>query len=336
MRIFLKVLKWIGISLGSLLLLIVLTGLGFRLLGPGPQGPTGELIEVDGVQMHINRTGEKSERPTLVVEAGGGMAGDYYHWLSEGLKDSIRVVRYDRAGLGYSDYSGASRDAETVARELHALLEAAGEAPPYILAGHSLGGPYIRVFTQLYPEEVAGLIFLDSSHPEQVERMELTRKDSHKYRKAITLLSVQAILGDLGLLALFESITGPILAGDGLPEEVNQRALDYCREGGKYVRGYIDEIKSFYTILQQAGETKDFGTLPIRVFTADAINREAYKARGLNPDERHAKWVKMHEEIAAMSSDSKHLFIDANHGTIVSKKENAVIICREILELIKG
>lgn len=333
MKVFFKVLKWTGITIGSLLLLLVVAGLGFRLLGPGPKGPTGELIDINGVQMHINCSGEKNELPTVVVEAGGGMTGDFYYWLSEGLKDSLRVVRYDRAGLGYSDYSGASRDAETVARELHALLEAAGEQPPYILAGHSLGGPYIRVFAQLYPKEVTGLIFLDSSHPEQVERMDLTRRDSKKHKRAITLLSAQAVLCDLGLLSLFERINGPILAGDGLPEEINQHALDYLRNG-KYVRGYVDEIKSFHDILDQAGETRNFGTLPIRVFTADAIKRDPAKAPSADADERQATWIQMHQELAQLSTDNKHIFVDANHGTLVSKKENADIICREILQLV--
>jgi len=72
------------------------------------------------------------------------MATEYYHWLSEGLKDSMRVIRYDRTGIGYSEASNTPRTPETIAHELHQLLEEAGESPPYIMAGHSLGGPYIR------------------------------------------------------------------------------------------------------------------------------------------------------------------------------------------------
>ena len=88
--------KLVGIGL----LLLLLTGLSFRLFGPAPHGPTGKLVAVNGVQMHIVGSGNKDQCPTLVVEGGNGMATEFYHWLDGGLRNQMRVVRYDRAGLG--------------------------------------------------------------------------------------------------------------------------------------------------------------------------------------------------------------------------------------------
>lgn len=133
MRIIWKIFKWIGISIGSLLLLIILTGLCLRLFSSKPQ-PPGELVDIGGFKLHINSTGAKNNKPTLVIEAGAGGHSEYYYWLSEGLKDSLRVVRYDRAGIGYSELSDGPRDPETIARELHTLLKEVGESPPYIMA----------------------------------------------------------------------------------------------------------------------------------------------------------------------------------------------------------
>lgn len=319
MKVFLKILKRIGMFIGSLLILIILAGLCFRLFGPKPQKPPGKLVDVGGFKLHINSSGEKSSKPTLVIEGGAGVASEYYHWLNEGLKDSMRVVRYDRAGLGYSEVSNTPRNPVTIVRELHTLLEKSGESPPYILAGHSFGGPYIRVFTELYPSEVVGLIFLDSSHPEQVKRSNLTQRSSNKFKLVLGVLTVQAVLGDMGILTLYESFMGPILSAEGLPDEINNRTKDFFI-GGKYVRAYREELKWYHSGLERAAEANEFDSLPIRVFTAS----ETFDS----------EWLKMQKEIANLSTNGKQMSIDGNHATIFTKKENAEIICKEIIQLL--
>jgi len=127
MKVFWKILKWIGLIIGSLLTLVILAGLSFRLLGPAPHEPRGKLVDIGGIKLHIESNGERGNKPTLVIEGGSGVAGEYYHWLNEGLKDSMRVVRYDRAGIGYSDECETPRGPEVIARELHTLLEKAGK-----------------------------------------------------------------------------------------------------------------------------------------------------------------------------------------------------------------
>lgn len=340
MKIFLKVLKWIGLSIGALLLLIILAGLAFRLFGPAPHPPLGELVDVGGFKLHINPSGEKSSQPTLIIEGGAGSASEYYHWLSEGLKDSMRVVRYDRAGIGYSDASDTPRDPETIARELHTLLEKAGESPPYILAGHSLGGPYIRVFAQLYPDEVVALALLDCTHPEQVERFDLPLASSMKFKLMIGMLSTQALLGDMGIMMLYDQLMGPIYSREreGLPDEINSRTLDYLMDG-KYLRGYKKEMERYHATLKRAGEANDFGAVPIRVFTAameiDQAAYEAYLARGIDLRQNRLKKIKMQKEFAALSTNGKQILVDGNHGSIFTKKENADIICKEIIQVLK-
>lgn len=328
MKIGLKILKWIGLSIGAMLMLIVLTGLLLRVFGPAPK-PGGELVNVDGFELHINCTGEKNNRPTLVIEAGAGVPSEYYHWLSEGLKDSMRVVRYDRAGIGYSDLSYTPRDPETVARELHNLLTAAGESPPYILAGHSLGGHFIRVFTQLYPDEVAALVFLDASHPEQRERLKLPERSTNNL-----LLNGMVVLGDLGILNLIDRMIGPLLAGEGLPEEINKQFHDFTADG-KFIRGVIEEFEWIEKSSARAKEASDFGKLPIRVFSAAEANEGALRARGIDPVWHHEEWIKLQQEMANLSTNGKQITMPGNHVTIFTKKENAQLICAEIRALAK-
>lgn len=320
--------------IGSLLALLIVAGLIFRLFGPEPYEPMGKLVAVNGTELHINSFGTKSDRPTLVIESGAGLPTEYYHWLNEGLKDSLRVVRYDRAGVGYSELSNTSRDAETIARELHQLLEASGESPPYLLVGHSLGGPYIRVFAKLYPNEVAAMVFIDSTHPEQVERFNAAPKSSFRFRSVLWGLNIVAFFADVGTLGLLESFTGPMFAGDGLPEETNKRMRDMLLNG-KGLRGYKAELKNYHSTLKLAKTANQFDSIPIRVFTAIEINKESYRERGIDPEKYIKELVESQKEFTKLSSNGKQFLIDGNHQTIFTKKENADIINTEIIRLLE-
>ena len=328
-----KIIKRIFQFIGILLIIIILSGLVFRLFGPEPHQPLGKLIKIDGIDLHINPSGIKNDRPTLIIEGGGGLSTEYYHWLNDGLKDSLRVVRYDRAGVGYSDLSKTSRDAETIAKELHKLLEESGESPPYILAGHSLGGPYIRVFTQLYPDEVVGLVFIDATHPEQVERFNAAPADSFRFKSAIWGINVAIFFADVGVFGLIENFTGPTFAGEGLPDEINKRTRDLLLNG-KRLRGYKGEIKNYHDNLKLAYAANQFDSIPIRVFTAVEINKESYKERGIDPDKYLNQKIEAQKEYINISSNGKQILIDGNHQTIFTKKENADIINKEIINLI--
>ena len=92
MKIIWKILKWFLKSIGFLLAFIILAGLVVRIFGPKPHKPFGELVDIGGFKLHIVSQGEKSNKPTLVIEGGNGMATEYYHWLNEGLKDSMRYT----------------------------------------------------------------------------------------------------------------------------------------------------------------------------------------------------------------------------------------------------
>ena len=326
--------KRVIVIIGILLGFVILSGIIFRIFGPGPHEPFGHLVDVNGVQLHIHSTGDKSDQPTLVIEAGAGLSTEYYHWLSEGLKDSMRVVRYDRSGLGYSESTNETRSVEKIARELHSLLEEVGESPPYILAGHSLGGIYIRVFAQLYPDDVVGLVFIDSTHPEQVERFHAAPESSFRYKSALWGMNVATVLADLGIVGLIQTFTGPLFAGEGLPDEMNKRTKDYLING-KCLRGYKSEIQNYHSGLRRARQANDFGDKPIRVFTAIEIDRESYKKRGIDPDEYLHEKVAAHNEFADLSSEGKLIEIDGNHQTIFTKKENADIICKEIMRILE-
>jgi pimeloyl-ACP methyl ester carboxylesterase len=124
-------------------------------------------FDVGGRSLYLECVGEGS--PTIVMEAGSG--GDHETWSAvvPELRGSNRTCAYDRANTGASDPLAGVRSSADVAVELHALLQAANIAPPYLLVGHSLGGISMRLFASTYADEVQGLVLVDATPSTFVE-----------------------------------------------------------------------------------------------------------------------------------------------------------------------
>ena len=327
-----NILKWIGIFIMSIFLLVIASGLVYRLFLPEPMKPMGEFVDMGGYDLHIVSTGSKSAKPTVVIEGGSGLSTEFFHWLSEGLKDSMRVVRYDRIGINHSDDIDSPRDPETVAHRLHKLLENAGESPPYIMMGHSTGGPQIRVFTELYSDEVKGMFLLDATHPDHVVRYNAPKETSFKYRGYLASIELQAITCDLGIFALYDKLFGTPYYGPGLPDEMNQRIKDQF-QNGKAFRTFKKETEYYYSTLKRSGKVEDFGELPIRAFYAVSEESEGKKEFDKKVRERIELYGK-HKEFPDLSTNGKRIEIIGNHSSIFTEKANADIICNEVIQLL--
>ncbi len=107
--------------------------------------PPNRLVEVEGYRLHINCT--DAGTPTVILEEGAGGGSLNWTWIQRKVAATMRVCSYDRPGHAWSDSTETPGDAETVSRGLDALLKAAGEKGLFVAVGHSLGGPYARMFT---------------------------------------------------------------------------------------------------------------------------------------------------------------------------------------------
>ena len=125
--------------------------------------PPGQLIDVGGHRLHLNCTGSGS--PTVVLEPGLGEVSPAMGWIAPVVARDTRVCVYDRAGRGWSDPADGPQDAAQTAADLHTLLDRGHIPGPYVLAGHSFGGLYVLTFAATYPDQVAGLVLLDSTAP---------------------------------------------------------------------------------------------------------------------------------------------------------------------------
>lgn len=123
--------------------------------------PSGKLVDLGGHKLHVNCTGKGS--PTVVVENG---LGDFsFDWILVQTKVAVftRICTYDRAGYAWSDPGPKPRTFAQINLELRDALAKLGEKGPFVLVGHSYGGPVIRNFTMTYPEDVAAMVLVDSA-----------------------------------------------------------------------------------------------------------------------------------------------------------------------------
>ena len=128
---------------------------------PGPPKPLGKLVDLGGHKLHVYCTGHGG--PTVVVESG---LGDFsFDWIlvQDRVSRFTRICTYDRAGYAWSDSGPTPRSFDQLNLELHDALLKLGEPSPYVLVGHSFGGPVARNFAATYPRLIAGMVLVDSA-----------------------------------------------------------------------------------------------------------------------------------------------------------------------------
>ncbi|KXY74952.1 MULTISPECIES: alpha/beta fold hydrolase [Bacillus] len=122
-----------------------------------------EYIQVDDFKMYSKVFQGKKLQPVIIMEAGYGDYSKAWDHIAEGLTEYGTVLTYDRAGLGKSGNSSKRRISSEMIKELRSCLEKLQLKPPYIFIGHSFGGINARLFTTFYPENMMGVVLVDST-----------------------------------------------------------------------------------------------------------------------------------------------------------------------------
>jgi len=279
--------------------------------------PPGETYTVDGYKMHIYCTGSGS--PTIVLDAGLGNDALVWANVQPALAKTTRVCAYDRAGFGLSQARPAPRDADHIAAELHGLLIQANIAGPIVLMGHSIAGIYMRAYATRYPEDLAGLVFLDGSTPLQ--------QDSPAFKAAgasglppsyILLLGRTAfIVGIPRLMGKCSSTTPGLNAHDS-----QMLAEDFCE---MHVNSSISEVRSMEQSGQETVHSGPFGALPVLILSHDPA--KSISTENDAQKKMEATWSQMQEDLKRLSTRSRRIiakgsshYIQADRPGLIEKE----------------
>jgi len=285
--------------------------------------PPGKLVDVGEHRLHIQCAGEG--RPTVVLETGALGISAAWGWVQPQVAVHTRVCSYDRAGLGWSEPGPKPRDALRIAKELRTLLRNAGETPPYVLVGVSFGGLLVRVYADQYPEDVAGLLLVDSSHPDQDARFEkVLGKPSFLEERLFSSLPVLARLGVLRFILRFTDIGSRI---DELPPRQAAETKAFLADSS-HLSAARAEMAVWNETTAQARATRPLGDLPLVVVSAGGRNTASLKRRVL---------LELHGELAALSSRGSHRVVaGAGHISLVTNRAHAAQVAEAIQELVEA
>ena len=272
----------------------------------------GHGYTVNGHQLHLDCTGTGS--PTVVLENGLGLSSPAWASITDAVGTTTRVCAYDRAGQGWSEASEQPQDSRSVASDLHELLQAAGENGPYVLAAHSAGGAYSMTYAAAYPDDVAGLVLLDSMSPHQFT---MVPAYATQYQMMRRLYGVAGPLSRIGF--------GPLLAdaSSDLPEgasaelhaiQVRPRTHDNARE----------ELSLYPQSLGQAQALTSLGAKPLIVVTTTESIEES------------PGWSAAQNELAALSTNSSHRVADTSHVGVLMSTAGAEVSVRAITDIVRA
>jgi pimeloyl-ACP methyl ester carboxylesterase len=278
------------IAFALLLIVLILAIAGFlyeniseardRRFNPMP----GRLVDVNLHRMHIDCNGEGG--PAVILDSGLGDGYISWRHVQPEIAKFVQVCSYDRSGLGYSDSTSGPRTSKAIAEELHALLANAGVAPPYVLVGHSMAGFDVRIFASLYRNEVAGMVLVDASHPEQENRFPPEiRNLEGSWRREAEFMEYTMPFGVPRLMGLCD-------------EDIRQRAAECnwrsAREGAA-------EMNAFPESASQAAATASLGDMPLAVLSHDPDKPSSELPPDIAKTTNDA-WEKMQEDLAHLST----------------------------------
>ena len=304
---------WLG-GILAVLLILILAGWIYEPLAEAADAkaypPPGQMLDVGGYRLHINCTGSGS--PTVVIESGWGDMSASWGWVQPEVAKTTRICTYDRAGMGWSESSPEPRTAREFAKELHTLLAKANEPGPYVLVGHSMGGYTVRVYAQDYPQEVAGVVFID---PQNLS-ISVTATPTPAPKPGE--FSLPALMARVGLARL---LADPLGSNENLPEGAKQAYTAYAVTT-RDAQTLSDEFIGMSEGGAQARAVTTLGALPLIVLS-----------RGKDMD---ADSAASQGRYLQLSTVSQHLIAEnSGHSIMIEQPKAAVEAILKMVEQVR-
>ncbi len=329
-----RVLKRIGLGLLALLAILVVVGTIWEQVAQRAATrrfpPPGQLVDIGGRRIHLDCRGSGSPTVVLIhgLDTGGALSWSAVH---DSIARTTRTCAYSRAGIMWSDPTPSFTPKGIVA-DLHAALAAASEQAPLVLVGHSLGGPINLLYTKDHPDQVAGLVMVDASHPEQFARFKTLGITTES--AALKALEVAAALSWTGIGRLLTSQIG------GMPNQASDVVLAQRAWGPRSIRGAIAEMGALHEIFAEAGSARDLGSRPLVVLTAmKPMSAAELKTAGFTEEQargQKAMWLEMHQEEARWSTAGRQIVVpDASHYIQFDRPDLVIAAVTEVVMAVR-
>jgi pimeloyl-ACP methyl ester carboxylesterase len=240
-------------------------------------------------------------------------------WLlvQEIIGQVTRACSYDRAGILWSEPGPLPRDAETIARELSRVLNVAGEEGPYILVGHAFGGAYVRVFAGEHPDDVCGMVLLESSHPEM-----LTRFAEYGVLPEIPDSSIRPLIMLLAHLGSPGRYKGNVY---NLPPGVYDPVQAFLPQSSL---AWFDEKVESLSSLAQAGQYEYLGDWPLIVLATSGPS-PSLGDLGYQLDDL---WLELQRELLLLSENSEFRSYEIGHYPQLQRPEVVIKAIQDVLD----
>ncbi len=316
---------WLGrivLGLFALLVLLAVASALFQMVASARERsaypPPGQLVDIGGTQLHLVCQGSGST--TVILEAALGDNSTEWAWVQPQVAQFARVCAYDRAGMGWSAASRTPRDSATIASELKTLLTQAGVTGPYVMVGHSIGGLYVREFAAQYPNDVVGVVLVDSSHEDQFTRMPQDFLPVFDFeRQMYALCSTISPFG--GQRLLFGE-------NPALPADLRAAAAA-LQHRGSYCAGSLAEFDGIAATAAQVQQSGSLGDRPLVVVTAGigmaateslppGVTRDALQRADL-------VWNELQTELLGLSTKSTQIIADQSSHYVPLMQPDLVV-----------
>jgi pimeloyl-ACP methyl ester carboxylesterase len=274
----------------------------------------GHSLDVGGYRLNLDCSGQGS--PAVILDGGVGEPARIWALVQPKIAEFTQVCSYDRAGYGWSDAGPEPRTSSRMVEELNRLLKRAGRTGPFVLVGHSFGGLNVRLYTARYPEQVAGVVLVEASHPDQ---------EAKGFRPPVSPLAwLDPVLLRLGVLRAFFVLDGAPKTPAKLRDE-----LEYLMLQPKAITTNHDEVRGFR---QSAAEVRTAGSLgnrPLIVLTG------AYSAQ--RRPQLHEVWIHdLQPDLVRLSTRGKQVVVNSGHSIPLQQPEAVIEAVQEVVGEIRS
>ena len=300
------------------------------------------LVEVEpGRRLNLYCTGSGS--PTVVFDAGLGGGTPAWADVQPKISASTRACSYDRAGTYFSEPSPRPGTSANIVDDLHRLLLAAGEKPPFVLVGHSFGGLNVRLYADTWPAEVKGIVLVDPMHEDQSEIYRALdpakaspetwaaqrKPDYERLRRCADGAAAGFVAGTP--LYLECRIGQP---NDLYSDEINA-AYAKRKLAPFYWTSQLSETENLYSVSsdQVRASRRNYGAMPLVVLTRAPQPPKSGESQATR-DERNQAWMKAHDDIARLSSKGVNRVVaDSGHAIQFDQPDAVVSAVLEVAGL---